>query len=71
MEPISNRIMILLMVSDIILIAVTAYMRSDFGVKYYLLTLFIQSLALVSTIVSIKTRINWERNRDYQKSVKI
>ena len=71
MEPISNRIMILLMVSDIILIAVTAYMRSDFGVKYYLLTLFIQLLALVSTIVSIKTRINWERNRDYQKSVKI
>ncbi len=71
MKPISNRIMIPLMVIEIILIAVTSYIRSDFGVKGYFSTLVVQLLALGSIIVSIKARINWERNRDYQKSVKI
>ena len=71
MKPISNRIMIPLMVIDIILIAVTSYIRSDFGVKGYFSTLFTELLTLVSMIVGIKARINWERNRDYQNRVKI
>jgi hypothetical protein len=71
MKPISNRIMIPLMVIEIILIAVTPYIMGGFVSQGYFATLFIQLLTLVSMIIGIKARINWERNRDYQNSVKI
>ena len=34
----------------------------------FISTLFILSLTVVSTVVTIKARINWERNRDYQEA---
>ena len=71
MKPISNRIMIPLIVIEIILIAVTPYIMGGFVSQGYFATLFTELLTLVSMIVGIKARINWERNRDYQNSVKI
>ncbi len=68
MKPPSNKINVTLLIADIIMIAVTTYLRSSLGTSGYFTTLFILLLALISVIVAIRGRLNWDWNQEYQRN---
>ena len=65
MKPFSNKIMIPLLISDIVMMGITTILRSSLGSRGYISTMVILLLTLVSGIVAIKARINWERNHNF------
>ena len=69
MKPLSNKIMIPLLISDIVMMGITTILRSSLGSRGYISTMVILLLTLVSGIVAIKARINWERSQEYQKKM--
>lgn len=68
MKPISNKINLPILAVEIVLFCFFVVERDVLGGPGFISTLFILSLTVVSTVVTIKARINWERNRDYQEA---
>lgn len=69
MKPFSNKIMIPLLISDIVMMGITTILRSSLGSRGYISSIVILVLTFISGLVAIKARINWERNQEYQKKM--
>lgn len=70
MKPLSNKIVIPLLISDIVMMSITTILRPSLGSRGYISSMVILVLTFISGIVAVKVRINWERNREYQMRVR-
>ncbi|MCL6015445.1 MAG: hypothetical protein M1323_07475 [Candidatus Thermoplasmatota archaeon] len=68
MRPVSNRIMVPVLVLAMIAGAINIYEGLGLGTGQLLLNLSILSLTTVACLAAIIARINWEKNEDYQKN---
>jgi hypothetical protein len=71
MKPFSNKILIPLLVAELTLFAFFIAERTSLGILGFILNMIVEVLIIIGTVFAIKTRINWERNQEYQRKARM